>query len=213
MGRSAGDAGHHQPKAAYPRKRRVSQTVYERRWPAEPNSLLPALGLGRWKADERVVMRQAVWASITALMFFASSRTLLRAGDAHSTLRPAFQTSDRCVACHNGMKTKSGEDFSIGIDWRSSIMANSSRDPYWQASVRRETIDHPEAEVDIQDECSHCHMPITFYEAHLRSKKGEVFAHLPFDPKDQGDAQAADGVSCSVCHQISKENLGTRASF
>ena len=28
------------------------------------------------------------------------------------------------------------------MDWRSSIMANSSRDPYWQASVRRETIDH-----------------------------------------------------------------------
>ena len=57
-------------------------------------------------------------------------------------LQPQFHTSDRCVACHNGLLTPSGQDVSIGFDWRASIMANSSRDPYWQASVRRETIDH-----------------------------------------------------------------------
>src|SRR5260370_28361799 len=70
-----------------------------------------------------------------------------------------FRTSDRCVACHNGMTTKDGEDISIGFQWRSSIMANSSRDPYWQGSVRRESTDHPEAEQAIEDECSVCHMP------------------------------------------------------
>jgi len=36
-----------------------------------------------------------------------------------------FRTSDRCVACHNGLKTSEGEDISIGSQWRSSIMANS----------------------------------------------------------------------------------------
>src|SRR5215472_15594504 len=51
-----------------------------------------------------------------------------------------FQTSDRCQACHNGLTTPTGEDISIGVSWRSSIMANSGRDPYWMASVRRETI-------------------------------------------------------------------------
>src|ERR1700736_2161632 len=51
-----------------------------------------------------------------------------------------FRTSDRCVACHNGLTTSKGEDISIGFEWRASIMANSSRDPYWQGSVRRETI-------------------------------------------------------------------------
>ncbi|HEX7960964.1 MAG TPA: hypothetical protein VF493_13660 [Terriglobales bacterium] len=111
------------------------------------------------------------------------------------------------------MKTKAGEDFSIGIDWRASIMANSSRDPYWQGSVRRETIDHPTASADIQNECSRCHMPMSSYEARLQGKKGEVFSHLLFDPDKKGDAEAADGVSCSICHQISKQNLGTRASF
>ncbi|HMF01272.1 MAG TPA: hypothetical protein VKK06_15390, partial [Terriglobia bacterium] len=50
-----------------------------------------------------------------------------------------FQTSDRCFACHNGLSTSAGEDISIGFAWRASIMANSARDPYWQAGVRRET--------------------------------------------------------------------------
>jgi len=111
------------------------------------------------------------------------------------------------------MKTQTGDDFSIGIDWRASIMANTGRDPYWQGSVRRETIDHPTASTEIQDECSHCHMPMSYYEAHLQGNKSGVFSHLPFDMNKKGDAQAADSVSCSVCHQISKKNLGNRESF
>jgi len=126
---------------------------------------------------------------------------------------PQFKTSDRCVACHNGLQTASGDDVSIGFDWRASTMANSSRDPYWQASVRRETIDHPSAKAEIEDECATCHMPITRYEAKQRGGHGEVFAHLPFDMGNQLGRQAADGVSCSVCHQIGKERLGAPESF
>ena len=122
-----------------------------------------------------------------------------------------FQTSDRCIACHVGLITPSGQDVSIGSDWRSSIMANSSRDPYWQASVRRESIDHPESRRAIEDECSICHMPMVRFEAQAKGQKGEVFSHLPLD--SDSDKQAADGVSCSVCHQIGKEKLGTRESF
>jgi hypothetical protein len=126
---------------------------------------------------------------------------------------PQFRTSDRCVACHNDLQTASGEDVSIGFDWRASIMANSSRDPYWQASVRRETIDHAASKAEIEDECATCHMPITRYEAKLRGQHGQVFSHLPFDMGDQQGRQAADGVSCSVCHQISTDRLGTAESF
>jgi hypothetical protein len=159
-------------------------------------------------------MPRALWGFITILAsVFAVVPNLMRGGDEHSSSPPLFQTSDRCVACHNGMKTKTGEDFSIGVEWRASIMANSSRDPYWQASVRRETIDHPSASTDIQDECSHCHMPMAYSQSHARGKKQEVFSHLTFDPDKREDAEAADGVSCSVCHQISEKNLGTRASF
>ncbi len=124
-----------------------------------------------------------------------------------------FQTSDRCLACHNRLTTHEGKDVSIGLDWRSSIMANSSRDPYWQASVRRETIDHGETKSAIEDECSVCHMPITRYEAKSQGRAGRVLAHLPFDSGKKDNAQAEDGVSCSVCHQISAQKFGTRESF
>ncbi|MGH9694532.1 MAG: hypothetical protein ACRD5Z_10345, partial [Bryobacteraceae bacterium] len=124
-----------------------------------------------------------------------------------------FQTSDRCLACHNGLTTSSGQDVSIGFAWRSSIMANSSRDPYWQASVRRESMDHPGSQASIEDECSVCHMPITRFEAKLRGRTGKVFDHLPFDPDKEEGREAEDGVSCSVCHQIAKDRLGTRESF
>jgi hypothetical protein len=40
-----------------------------------------------------------------------------------------FLTSHECLACHNGLTTAGGEDVSIGVAWRASMMANSSRDP------------------------------------------------------------------------------------
>jgi len=133
--------------------------------------------------------------------------------DEQKDLNPAFQTSDRCLACHNGLTTPSGKDVSIGFDWRSSIMANASRDPYWQASVRREDIEHPESSAKLEDGCADCHMPIARYEAKLQGRLGEVFAHLPFDSDPKKNAAAEDGISCSVCHQIGREKLGTRESF
>ena len=133
--------------------------------------------------------------------------------DEYSLAGPAFQTSDRCFVCHNGTSLPSGTQVTIGGDWRTSVMANSSRDPYWQASVRRESLDHPQSQPDIEDECSTCHMPIARYHSRLDGKRGQVFAHLPFNVQRPEDQEAADGVSCSVCHQISPGNLGTAASF
>jgi hypothetical protein len=124
-----------------------------------------------------------------------------------------FRTSDRCVACHNGMKTSEGEDISIGFQWRSSIMANSSRDPYWQGSVRRETIDHPESKQAIEDECSVCHMPAVRMADRDKGRHTDVFSRFPLATFPKGDKAAADGVTCSVCHQIEKEGLGTEATF
>ncbi len=126
---------------------------------------------------------------------------------------PVFRSSDRCIACHNGLFSPAGDDISIGFDWRASTMANSSRDPYWQASVRREAIDHPESKAAIEDDCSVCHMPIPRYEAKIRGRRGEVFSHLPFSADEVSGRQAADGVSCSVCHQIGTQRLGTPESF
>jgi len=129
------------------------------------------------------------------------------------TFKDEFRTSDRCVACHNGLKTKSGEDISIGFEWRASIMANASRDPYWQGSVRRESIDHPESKGAIENECSTCHMPLSHFTAQAEGKQAEVFSHLPLSAVTSKDGPAADGVSCSVCHQVEKDRLGTPESF
>jgi hypothetical protein len=135
-----------------------------------------------------------------------------RAGDKDLSL---FTASENCVACHNNLATSSGEDVSIGSTWRSTMMANSARDPYWQASVRRETIDHPTRAAEIQDECAACHMPMSRRITREAGGLGEVFAHLqPHAPKSQSlDKLALDGVSCTVCHQIAREKLGTRESF
>jgi hypothetical protein len=126
----------------------------------------------------------------------------------------AFATSDNCLACHNGLIASDGEDVSIGVSWRASMMANSSRDPYWQASVRRETIDHKMHGDAIQDECAICHMPMARATAHANGGRGQVFA---LTPGERGDSDAhklaADGVSCTLCHQIGADKLGTRESF
>jgi hypothetical protein len=125
--------------------------------------------------------------------------------------RDLFTTSHNCMACHNGLTAPSGQDVSIGVAWRATMMANSSRDPYWQASVRRETIDHPAAAAEIENECATCHMPMSHTVSRASGAPAKVFAHLK-----AGDAVsrlAQDGVSCTLCHQIAATNLGTAASF
>ncbi len=125
-----------------------------------------------------------------------------------------FVTSDNCMACHNSLTSPSGEDVSIGSNWRATMMANSSRDPYWQAGVRRETLDHPTASAAIQDECSICHMPMSRTHARANGRDGEVFRHLPVGSGvEEEDLLAYDGVSCTACHQITQEKLGTPDSF
>jgi len=121
-----------------------------------------------------------------------------------------FVTADSCVACHNGLVTPTGEDVSIGVGWRGSMMANAARDPYWHAAVKRETLVHPTASAAIQNECSACHMPMDRFQANAEGRQGEVFSHLPLS---HGDNFATDGVSCSVCHQIGADGLGERSSF
>lgn len=164
-------------------------------------------------------MRNALrisWFLLTAtasILLFSSPELGLPAGSDEKIHQELFQTSDRCFACHNGLATSAGEDISIGFSWRPTMMANSSRDPYWQAGVRRETIDHPESKAAIEDECSKCHMPMARFQSKFAGREGEVFSHLSFGSNDRMDQLAQDGVSCSMCHQIQKDKLGTRDSF
>jgi hypothetical protein len=124
-----------------------------------------------------------------------------------------FQTSDHCIACHSNLRDASGRDVSIGWSWRATIMANSARDPYWQAAVRREVIEHPTARAAIEDECSICHMPMMRFEAAAEGRQGEIFANLAHGPDAPANSFAIDGVSCTVCHQIRPDNFGEHESF
>jgi hypothetical protein len=139
-----------------------------------------------------------------------------------------FATSSHCMSCHSQVHAPGGEDISIGTQWRASVMANSSRDPYWQASIVRETMDHPMASAAIQDKCSTCHMPMQRTQARAEGLKGEVLKYLAGisngsameEPQGELDRApdpkatlAADGVSCTICHQIKADNLHDRSSL
>jgi len=156
--------------------------------------------------------------TITVTAALAASALLLAAplaGQAPLRAIPQlFRTADACQACHNGLVTPAGADVSIGTAWRASMMANAARDPYWHAGVRREIMQHPGAAAAIEHECSACHMPMMRYEAKVAGGQGGVFAHLPIGAgAAREDLLAADGASCTTCHQARPDKLGTRDSF
>jgi hypothetical protein len=156
------------------------------------------------------MIRNAMHGILIVALLTGAAATLLGA----APVAQLFVTADRCMACHNGLVTQSGQDVSIGVDWRASMMANSARDPYWQAAVRREILEHPTARAAIENECSACHMPMARFSAKANGELGGVFAHLPVvHGDDPADLIAADGVSCAMCHQITDEKLGEDDSF
>lgn len=116
-----------------------------------------------------------------------------------------FAGSGLCASCHTEMADRAGNDVSIDTAWRASMMANASRDPYWQAAVRAETLDLPSLRSVIEDKCASCHTPMDHFAAVL----GQGF----LDPDHPRQAFAADGVSCTLCHQIEQQGLGDPDSF
>ena len=156
----------------------------------------------------------AVWAA-TVTGAVQSERGRAPAAASHPRIDPAmFAPSHDCVSCHNNLVGPSGEDLSIGASWRGSMMANSARDPYVLASVRREVMDHPKSSVAIEDECAACHLPAARQAALAAGGSGRVFAHVNgAAAASPVDIQARDGVTCTVCHQIAAERLGSASSF
>jgi len=146
------------------------------------------------------------------LLWFGCLGLGVRVSGAQDAATNAFRTSEKCIVCHNNLKTAKGEDASIGTAWRTSMMANSARDPYWLASVRRETMDHAGQSAAIQDECANCHMPLAHRIDHASGRQTDVFAHLPFKAENKTDS-AAEGVACTVCHQMQSTGLGTPETY
>ncbi|MBZ0266222.1 T9SS type A sorting domain-containing protein [bacterium] len=121
-----------------------------------------------------------------------------------------FSGSGNCQMCHvsdGNVMIENERDVSPLTLWRSTMMANSVKDPLWQAKVSSESAQFPELQSVIESKCTRCHAPIGYTEA---IRDGEEYYHLA---DAQEDDLVLDGVSCTVCHQIMGDNLGEMESF
>lgn len=125
-----------------------------------------------------------------------------------------FSGSGNCAVCHepdapnsSALLNSNGDDISPVTLWRSTMMANSARDPFWQAKVSAEVTAHPEYKEFIEDKCITCHSPIGSTEAHFSGQENYSLLEMQQDPL------ALDGVSCTACHQIKEENMGMPESW
>jgi hypothetical protein len=159
-----------------------------------------------------MLLRMVVVCVLLAAVAGGGSAVAQRVAASSAAPSDLFVTSDECIACHSNLTTHTGVDVSIGYTWRAGMMANAARDPYWHAAVRREVMDHPLAQAAIEDKCSTCHMPMARFEAAQRGEPGAVFANLGGDGVP-ANPLAMDGVSCTVCHQITDHNFGEPGSF
>jgi len=119
-----------------------------------------------------------------------------------------FAASGVCVQCHgyDTLEVASvdamGHDINVVDDWRSTMMGNAAKDPFWKAKVSHEVQVFPQHQVAIEDKCVSCHAPLGSFNAkHIGQ------AHYGMADLDT-DEIGKDGVSCLACHQISPDSLG-----
>lgn len=125
-----------------------------------------------------------------------------------------FSGSSNCTQCHNGIKDSSGKDVSIETDWSSTMMANSTRDPFWRAKVRSELNRNPQLTDVINDKCTRCHAPMANFEAKSSNETKGILDGGFLSVSHPRHDEAMNGVSCTLCHQVQDApNLGTLSSF
>jgi cytochrome c553 len=125
-----------------------------------------------------------------------------------------FATSGQCAVCHTMNTDAAGNDVAFDSQWRSSMMANSGRDPYWQAGVRNEVLQNPGYADFIEDKCTTCHMPMARFTRYTHEEQGILLDEAGFaNPEHDLHILAMDGISCTLCHQIEPDNFGMEESF
>ncbi|MGH7133667.1 MAG: hypothetical protein ACREJO_17185 [Phycisphaerales bacterium] len=124
-----------------------------------------------------------------------------------------FATGDGCALCHSAsanagaLWSPTGEDVSPHGLWKATLMAHAAKDPYWRAQVAKETAAAPERAEIIEALCVRCHTPMGHHTNLIAGNKPPRVAEAASNPL------YSDGVSCTVCHQIQPEGLGTPARF
>ena len=126
-----------------------------------------------------------------------------------------FVGSGTCSMCHDKLTDADGRDMSITNHWRSTMMANASKDPLWQAKVVSETSRNPAIKAIIEEKCVTCHMPMAWSQLQADPQKyhsANIFDTW-LDSESPLHEAALDGVSCSFCHQVQDKELGSPKSF
>ncbi|MCC6838701.1 MAG: hypothetical protein IT230_00935 [Flavobacteriales bacterium] len=118
-----------------------------------------------------------------------------------------FVTAGRCAGCHGhdelGIAMVAGEeDVNVVDDWRSSMMANSARDPFFLAKVEHEGLVNPGFKEQMEHNCMKCHAPQAVFEQQLLGNP--PFTLAQFDTS----VMAQDGVSCLSCHMQNPDSAG-----
>jgi len=153
-----------------------------------------------------------------------------------------FLTSDQCIGCHNAtVNNDSLPNMTLQVraagapadsvperinlspyaEWRYSMMGLSGRDPIFFAQLETERNLHPELADVIDNKCLSCH-GVMGQRSFVHDKgKDALFTHhmvmadpTGADPETRRyGALARDGVSCTVCHRIEADGLGTPATY
>jgi len=157
------------------------------------------------------------WLSMKKLSLFVvpfvvvGSAMILNQAELPGNATDLFSGSGNCVTCHSAapgvLQDASGKDVSPHKWWRSTMMANASKDPLWQAKVSAEVHDHPGLQAIIEDKCNTCHAPMGRTEALFQGHD-----QFSFDSA-MNDQMSLDGVSCTLCHQVSADKLGEKSSY
>jgi hypothetical protein len=124
-----------------------------------------------------------------------------------------FSGSGVCGGCHTGLLDETSSDVSPTNDWRSTMMANAAKDPLWQAKLSSEIDRNPHVAAVIEDKCSRCHTPMARVQAVVDDVPVELLGAGFFDTEHPLHDAAMDGVSCTLCHQVQPDGLGTPDSF
>lgn len=123
-----------------------------------------------------------------------------------------FVTAGRCAGCHGhdslGIAMIAGEDEDVNVadDWRSTMMGNSARDPFFRAKIEHETLVNPGHAGAIENKCLSCHAPLGMHEERM-------LGHAPFTLAMLDTSRLGlDGVSCLACHMQDPDTAGHRFS-
>lgn len=141
---------------------------------------------------------------ILLVMVLLTSGYLIYQQPLSSQTNTWFSASGNCEMCHGAsnfaLRDEQGYDVSPVTNWRSTMLANSSNDPFWRAKVKHEGLSNPEHKNALENVCTRCHAPMGMMNALLNNLPEYNIDSLKHDEMGQ------DGISCNLCHQITDLN-------